>query len=145
MYELKKLLVILFSVFVLAACSGDVYEGQDAEEAILNLQKDFIKDLTDLQMVDVNENEVFAVFKAVISGEPEVFVAYVKQDGEKWRVQEAIAVGHETVDDLPPAKGEYIEGEFINRTSDSTEVEQVDGKYIFNLQNTERAVTVKFK
>lgn len=141
---MKKLLVILLSVFVLAACN-DVYEGQDAEEAILNLQKDFIKDLTDLQMVNVNEDEVFAVFKAVISGEPEVFVAYVKQEDEKWRVQEAIAVGHETKDDLPPAKGEFIQGEIINRTTDNTEVEEVDGKYIFNLQNTERAVTVKFK
>ena len=123
---MKKWLVILFSVFVLAACSGDVYEGQDAEEAILNLQKDFIKDLTDLQMVNVNENEVFAVFKAVISGEPEVFVTYVKKENEKWRVQEAIAVGHETKDDLPPAKGEFIEGEIIDRTTESTEVEQAD-------------------
>lgn len=142
---MKKLLVILLSVFVLAACGGDVYEGKDAEEAILNLQKDFIKDLTDLQMVEVNDNEVFAVFKAVISGEPEVFVALVKQENDKWRVQEAIAVGHEDKDDIPPAKGEFIEGEIINRASDKNEVELVDGKYVFNLPNTDRAVTVKYK
>ena len=141
---MKKWFFILLSVFVLVACN-DVYEGQDAEEAILNLQKDFIKDLTELQMVNVNEDEVFAVFKAVISGEPEVFVAYVKNEDDVWRVQEAVAVGHETKDDLPPAKGEYIEGEIIDRTTDSTEVEQVDGKYVFNLENTDRAVTVKFK
>ena len=141
---MKKLLVLLLSVFVLAACSGDVYEGETAEEAVLNLQKDFIKDLTDLQMVEVSETKQFAVFKAVISGEPEVFTAYVEKD-EKWRVMEAIAIGHESKDDLPPAKGEYIEGEIIDATTDATEVQLVDGTYIFNLPTSERAVTVKFK
>ena len=141
---MKKLLVLLLSVLVLAACSGDVYEGDTAEFAVLNLQKDFIKELTDLQMVEVSDTKQLAVFKGVINGEPEIFTAYVEKD-EKWRVMEAIAIGHETVDDLPPAKGDYIEGEIIDATTDATEVQVVDGTYIFNLPASDRAVTVKFK
>ena len=142
---MKKLLILLLSVFVLAACSGDVYEGDTADFAVLNLQKDFVKELTDLQMVEVSETQQFAVFRAVISGEPEIFTAYVEEKEGKWRVMEAIAIGHETIDDLPPAKGEFIEGEIIDATTDTTEVQLVDGTYIFNLPNSDRAVTVKFK
>ena len=141
---MKKLVVLLLSVFLLAACGGDVYEGDTAEFAVLNLQKDFIKELTDLQMVEVSDTKQLAIFKGVISGEPEIFTAYVEKDG-KWRVMEAIAIGHETKDDLPPAKGEFIEGEIIDATSDATEVQNVDGTYIFNLPASDRAVTVKFK
>ena len=141
---MKKLVVLLLSVFLLAACGGDVYEGDTAEFAVLNLQKDFIKELTELQMVEVSDTKQLAVFKGVISGEPEIFTAYVEKD-EKWRVMEAIAIGHETTDDLPPAKGEYIQGEIIDATTDATEVQVVDGTYIFNLPTSDRAVTVKFK
>ncbi len=142
---MKKLLILLLSVLVLAACGNDVYEGDSAEFAVLNLQKDFIKELTDLQMVEVNETQQLAVFRGVISGEPEIFTAYVEQKEGKWRVMEAIAIGHETTDDLPPAKGEFIKGEIIDATTDATEVQLVDGKYIFNLPTSDRAVTVEFK
>lgn len=142
---MKKILVLMLAILLLAACSEDVFEGETPDEAFINLQADFIKELTDLQTAEVSDTQYFGVFKAVISGEPEVFVAYAESVEGKWRVMEAIAVGHELKDDLPPAKGQFIEGEIIDAPENLTEVTEENGVYMFKLPTSERAVTVKFK
>lgn len=144
---MKKLLAafLLLTVFALAACGNDVYEADTAELAVQNLQKDFIKEESDLQLAPISETEQLGIFKGVISGEPEVFVTYVQLVDGKWRVMEAVAVGHEDKEDLEPAKGKYIEGEIIDAKDNSTEVKQDGDKYIFNLASSDKAVTVKLK
>lgn len=85
---MKLCVYLLMSAFLLVACGNDVYEGDSAEIEVLNLQKDFIKNMTDLQMIEVDDAKQLAVFKAVISGEPEIFAAYVKRsmtNGVLWR------------------------------------------------------------
>lgn len=54
-------------------------------------------------------------------------------------------MGHESKDDLEPAKGKYIEGEIIDVNADFSNASNKKEKYIFNLPNTMRAVVVNFK
>ena len=142
---MKKLLFILLSVFVLAACEGDVYEGDTAEDAVLNLQKDFVSNLTDLQLAQVDDEQQVATFKAVIEKgtEAEVFAALVIKKEGKWRVQEALAIGHQDTKDLEPAKGSYVEGEVIDSTTDDKVGELEDGYYVFDIADSDHAVKIR--
>lgn len=142
---MKKILIALLSVLVLAACSGDSFEGQTADESIINLQLDFITELSNLQVYEISDTEAFGVFKAVISDDPEVFVAYTVLEDGVWRVQESLAVGYDFKDGAEPAEGSLIDADMIKRTNDETKVQEVDGKYIFNLPNSEKAVQVSLK
>ncbi len=143
---MKKLLVVLLGSLFLAAC-GDVYESDTPEMAIQNLQKDFVEEMQEIQLYEVNEKEQIAVFKATINDGVEYFVAMVDLvEGGKWRVMEAVAIGkvHDTFEKTKVG-GTSFEAGFMDRITDAAEPQFTDNEYIFNLAETDKAMWVKIK
>jgi len=137
---------IFLCCFLLVACSDEtVFVGNTPEEAIESMERDFVKDITDTQFVEIDDEKKIAIFEASINKEREYFASILEEQNKKWQVTEAFGVGNPETTKSVRSGGNYLEAGFINLKNGSLTPQFINDQYIFRLNNSEKFVWVKVK
>jgi len=143
---LRKYLFVFLCCLLLVACSDEiVFEGNTPEEAIESMERDFVKDITDTQIVEIDDEKKIAIFETSINGEREYFASILEKKNKKWQVREAFGVGNPDTTKSVSSGGNYLEAGFINLKNGSLTPQFINGQYIFKLKNSEKFIWVKVK
>ncbi|QUW22783.1 hypothetical protein JSQ81_04145 [Sporosarcina sp. Marseille-Q4063] len=133
----KYLLIILCSLFLGACTEEKAYVSDTPDEAVKKLEIDFVKDVKDIQLVEINSEQKISIFRAnaLNENEREYFVAFIEKKGNKWIAKEAFGVGNPTTTSSFSSGGNLLEAGFINNTNTSFTPQFINGQYIFKLPN----------
>jgi hypothetical protein len=129
----------------LVACSEETNLADTPEEAIETMDRDFIQDMKDVQMVEINDNRKLAVFEATVDEEREYFVSILEKKKKQWRVTEALGVGNPDKSVNENVGGNYLEAGYIDIKNDSLTPQFSNNQYMFKLTNSEKTMWVKIR
>lgn len=143
---MREYIFIFLCCLLLVACSDEnVFVGNTPEEAIESLERDFVKDLIDTQIVEIDDEKKIAIFEASINGEREYFASILEKQNKKWQVKEAFGVGNPDTTKSVSSGGNYLEAGFINLKNGSLTPQFINDQYKFKLNNSEKFMWVKVK
>jgi hypothetical protein len=141
----KYLLVILCSLFLVACTEEKAYVSDTPDEAVKKLELEFVKDIKDIQLVDINSEQKISIFRAndLNAHEREYYVAFIEKKRNKWVAKEAFGVGNPTTTSSFSSGGNFLEAGFTNTISASSTPQFINGQYIFKLSNNEDSLWVE--
>jgi hypothetical protein len=142
---LKKIIFIFLCSLLLAACSEENNLADTPEEAIETMDRDFIQDMKDVQMVKIDDKRKLVVFEASVDEEREYFVSILEKNKKKWRVTEALGVGNPDRSENETIGGNYLEAGYIDIKNDSLTPQFSNVQYMFKLNNSEKSMWVKVR
>jgi hypothetical protein len=143
---MRRYLLIILCSLLLVACTDEIaFIGDTPGEAIEKLETVFVKDMKDIQLVDINSEQKISIFRAnaLNANEREYYVAFIEKKQNKWVAKEAFGVGNPTTTSSFSSGGNFLEAGFTNTISASSTPQFINGQYIFKLSNNEDSLWVE--
>jgi hypothetical protein len=143
---MRRYLLIILCSLLLVACNDEIaFIGDTPDEAIEKLETVFVKDMKDIQLVDINSEQKISIFRAnaLNAHEREYYVAFIEKKRNKWVAKEAFGVGNPTTTSSFSSGGNFLEAGFTNTISASSTPQFINGQYIFKLSNNEDSLWVE--
>lgn len=145
-----NLFFLIVALGVIIGLIGCVQESAESlpintpEDALYFIEGEFSKILNIYETVSVNENRVLIVYRGIINGNEDVFVANVESEDSYWKATHAISIGEPSDDGLKSfSETEKFQAGYFKGTSVYKESDE--NIKIVNSEGSEMKVWIQYK